>query len=541
MRLAALLVLLALLAHTGADPGGGQIRTLDEGAEPEVRPLQDNVDEFLQLAGEKNNPDQAKLAADAEGAHATKLEMEKTAQSAEAKFKEADTQAQAATKLALETASPDDADAAVTMKQAAATAKESHSKAQTDYSAAQQNADEALKTAQDAGAIVNLPSPPTQPPPQPAPQQAAPAPEALPPVQPPQLGPTKLESVLKERRMNRLKNEAHDLHKKYEEAKVEKEDTDYAFTKAQAALTKVETRMAEAKSARAAAAKEQKDTDKQILSQHVAEHLAQQELKDAKHEAKLSESMVDEAKVEEEVASSLADTGGGLEDLEQSEEKREEVDERLKNAKAEVVALKLASEKAKAAAEAAETALQEKTEKLDELRTVLRKADGRFAESEYEIHHTEHDEIIATEDRDQAKAEDENANKALQVAHGLATAASLKATAAANAEEEQMKALLRDPEEAKKEAIARVKDQDGLSKDGNPLIAEDGSIEQAFIQKYNEMPLPDNGNNPILEAEARAQIKDDQEREATAVASAPGVAETAAAASTSMAAPATPA
>merc|ERR1719198_2556021 len=95
-----------------------------------------------------------------------------------------------------------------------------------------------------------------------------------------------------------------------------------------------------------------------------------------------------------------------------------------------------------------------------------------------------------------------------------------------------MKALLLDPEEAEKEAVARVKDQDGISKDGNPLVAPDGSIEQAYIQRFNEMPLPNNGRNPILEAEARAQLLDDKEQDATAAAAAPGPAETAAAAST---------
>lgn len=242
--------------------------------------------------------------------------------------------------------------------------------------------------------------------------------------------------------------------------------------------------------------------------------------------------MVDEAHVEEEVASSLADTGGGEEDMEASEEKREEVNERLKKAKAEVVTMKMAAESTKAAAEAAEAALLKKKDELEALHRVLAKADSRYAEAKYEIERTESDEMVAEENRDQAKAEDENAAKALTVSHGLANAATLKLTSAANADEAQMKAFLMDPEEAEKEAIARIKDRDGLSEDGEKLVADDGSIEQDYVQKYDQMPLPDNGNNPILEAEARAQLKDDQENEATQVAAAPGVAETAAAAAT---------
>jgi DNA repair exonuclease SbcCD ATPase subunit len=525
-----LLPLLALLSYADADPSGYVVRTLDEGVGPEVRPL--DVDELVQISQEPagtNTPEQATLAAEASKTHATKLEMEKSAQGAEAKFKAAETQAQEATARALDTASPDDADAAVTMKSNAASAKEQHAKAVTDYSAAQQNADDALKKARDAGAIVNLPQPTPLPP---AVVPAPPAAGAPPPLQPPPVEPSSLDTILKDRRLARLKKEAHDLHKKYEEAKVEKEQTDYDLTKAEAALTKVKTKMAESKSAKEAAEKEQGETDKKIQAGHLAEHLAEKELKDAKHEAKLSESMVDEAHVEEEVASSLADTGGGEEDMEASEEKREEVNERLKKAKAEVVTMKMAAESTKAAAEAAEAALLKKKDELEALHRVLAKADSRYAEAKYEIERTESDEMVAEENRDQAKAEDENAAKAFTVSHGLANAATLKLTSGANADEAQMKAFLMDPEEAEKEAIARIKDQDGLSEEGEKLVADDGSIEQDYVQKYDQMPLPDNGNNPILEAEARAQLKDDQENEATQVAAAPGVAETAAAAAT---------
>merc|ERR1711871_629592 len=233
-RLAVLLPLLALLSYADADPSGYAVRTLDEGVTPEVRPL--DVDELVQISQEPagtNTPEQATLAAEASKAHATKLEMEKSAQGAEAKFKAAETQAQEATARALDTASPDDADTAVTMKANAASAKEQHEKAIADYSAAQQNADDALKKARDAGAIVNLPQPTPLPP---AVVPAPPAAGAPPPLQPPPVEPSSLDTILKDRRLAR--------HKKYEEAKVEKEQTDCDLTKAEAALTKVKTKMA---------------------------------------------------------------------------------------------------------------------------------------------------------------------------------------------------------------------------------------------------------------------------------------------------------
>merc|ERR1712146_165882 len=98
--------------------------------------------------------------------------------------------------------------------------------------------------------------------------------------------------------------------------------------------------------------------------------------------------------------------------------------------------------------EAAASALEEKKSQTEELRQQLTKADGRFAQAKYDIDQAERKEITVTEDKDQAKAEQENAAKTLDTANGLANAAALKAGAAQNADEEQMRALLRDPEEA---------------------------------------------------------------------------------------------
>merc|ERR1711939_794457 len=200
--------------------------TEDSGVAPgvsgEVWPLNDI--QLLQTAGtmaKENNALQTTLATDAEKKHATKLEMQTTAQTAEAKFKAADALAQQATKKALDTTDPDDADAAVTKKQDAAAAKAQHTKAKSDFSAAQVQADEALKKAQAAGAIVNLPSAAAAPAPAPAAAVTTPAPAAAvatpaPAVKAPplQVQPTKLEKLLQERRVKRLKEEAQDLKKK---------------------------------------------------------------------------------------------------------------------------------------------------------------------------------------------------------------------------------------------------------------------------------------------------------------------------------------
>jgi len=529
----ALLCTLVLVAH-GA-PEDGSVKVLDgfSDGEHQAREFFGDAEELLQQ-DPGQTPQQANLAAEAARTHTKKIEAQTVATDAEGKFKEATVTAQAATKQALDTADPADAEKAVTAKQSLSVAKDAHQQAQTTLSAAQEAADEALKQAQAAGAIVSLPNPPPQVPAAAAPAAQQPGVKPLPAevqVPPPAIkpapAPTKLDTILKERRKARLEKEFKELRKRYDENKVEHQQAAFQLTKAMAKLAKVKRKIAEAQSGMSAARKEADDLSKQIIVAHTESHEASHEVDQVKNDAKLAESFVDEATVEEEVASSLAATGGGDEDLEASQSKRDDANERLKSAKAEIVARKIGVEKAKAAVSAAEAALATKQDKLKELHRELQKADKRFADAKYEENDQEHEEIVATEDRDQAKAEEANARKALIVAHGLATAAAMKASNQANAEEAHMKALIEDPEEYAKEAQARVRDQDGISEKGELLVAPDGAISQQYISKFDAMPLPDNGRNPILEAEARASLKDDSsEKAATNAAATPGPAET---------------
>jgi len=532
------LLALALVQAVSAE----EVRMMDIG---ELRPLLD-ADELLDVTQNPNDPLQKALAKSAEDAHGTRLTAEQNVQKAEAEFKVADAAAKTATQKALQTSDPDDADTAVTAKQKAASAKDTHTQTKTAFSAAQQNADQALKKAQDAGAIVNLPSAPAQAaPPQPAaPPQAPPAKPSSPLPAPPALkeapADSQLEQNVKTRRLKRLKESAVSLKKQYEEANVEKQQADFMLTKAMAALTKVQTKIAESKSAKEAAHKEQQGVSKKLMQGHVAEHLAQHELKEVKESAELAESNEDEATVEVQVAEAGADSGGAEDDLEQSEAEREEANERLKQAKADVVTYKLASEKSKAAVEAAKQALETKKEAVQTLHKLLTKADGRFAAAEYDISEMEETEVTAEEDQAEAKAEEKNAAEALTSAHALASAAAQKANAEASGDAAFMKALLLDPKEREKHALGQVKDMDGFSKAGKPLVSADGAIAAAYIKMFNDMPLPDNGRNPILEAEARASLKDDSEKDATAAATAPGPTQTAAVAAAGAAAGAQP-
>lgn len=493
---------LVLVAHGSAEDAGGSVKLLD----PEVREFFEDTQELLQ-----QTPNE--LASQATTAHIAKLEAEAKAQDTQLNLNTVNEASDTATKKAIQTADPADAEKAAAAKDTVATAQAAHTQATTAVSVAQETANKALKAAQDAGVNVDLPAAlptppqgaPGQPGQKPLPVELAQPPPAIKPAPPP----SKLETLLKDRRMARLKKEAKELMTRYEENKVEHQQAAFQLTQAMTKLAKVKRKMAEAQSAMTAARKESGDIEKKLSIGTNEEHDAMHELESVKHDAKLAATFVDEAKVEEQVASSLAETGGGDEDLEESQAKRDDVNERLKTAKAEIVARKLSLEKARAAERSAEEAFLAKKDKIKELHLLLQKADRRYADAKYEHHVEEHDEMIATEDRDQRKAEEANALKALKITHGLASAAAMKASNSANAEEAHMRALIEDPEEYAKEEAARARDQDGISEKGEFLVSPDGAISQQYISKFDSMPLPDNGRNPILEAEARASLKDD--------------------------------
>lgn len=523
-----------------------------------VMPFLD-AEELIEMRGmvqKANNALQGKLASDAQALHLAKLEVEKAASSAQLNYKKADATAQAATKQAMASKAPKDATEAVKQKKLAADAKAKHTKLQKKQSEAQIKASAAMKKATDAGATVKLPSLPsststsstastastsstaattassstastasvgasTSPPP--------PAPLKDPPgvVKPKQ--PTKLETILKDRRNKRIQKEAHDLRKKYEEAKVEKQNSDYILSKAMAKYQKVKTAEAEANSAKSAARKEEQLDEAKIIKSTTARNIAKTDYKSVKKAEKLAKAMVRGEKVEVEVASSLAKTGSAKRNLKKSDKKREARNARLKKAKADTVSFKLAVAKAKAATTAAKAGLVSKQDTLQKLQRGLAKADHQFANAVYKIKKLRRKDEKVTEDKDQAKAEDKLDTKTYKSAHELATAAALKANQAKNGNEAALKALLRDPKEAKKEALLRVKDQNGISDLGTSLIAPKGAVSKDYISKFNKMPLSHSGRNPILEAEARASLKDTSADAALKVATTPGPAAVAAA------------
>merc|ERR1712178_416946 len=94
--------------------------------------------------------------------------------------------------------------------------------------------------------------------------------------------------------------------------------------------------------------------------------------------------------------------------------------------------------------------------------------------------------------------------------HAEATAAALELETAnsAKATEAELKAKMRDPQFALKEAMEKVKDQDGLSNKGTRLVARAGKVAAEYTQQFKKLPLPSSGTNHILEAQASAAIKD---------------------------------
>jgi len=375
------------------------------------------------------------------------------------------------------------------------------------------------------GASAPAPTPAAPPTPAkvPPPAPLAPLPK-LPPKQP-----TDLEKVLKQRKDVRQKREAHRLKIKFEEAQADSKMSEHRLQKVMAKVTTLETKIAESKSARDASKQQQHTMERKVKKLHVEVHLAEGEYHRVKKSEEMSAEMVDSEKVEKIVAGAQAQTSGGRDvNLKKAEEKRGTADERLKEADAGIVTQKLAHEKVKAALEAAKAGLTSKKEELKAAYAALRKADVKFSHSVYDIKDFKAQKEPLDEVLNERKTLAKQAEKKMRRAHIMANAAALKASNAPNAAQAEMKALLENPKEALREAKASAKDADGISKKGKPLVAPKGSLEKAFEKDFSKLPLPSNGENPILEAEATASLRDTTPEEASKVAQAPDVAAVAA-------------
>merc|ERR1719409_1777466 len=338
----------------------------------------------------------------------------------------------------------------------------------------------------------------------PAPAPAlAPVPPAPPKSKP---GPhADLAAKLKARRKKRLTLEAHKMKEKYKEAQVEKKRSDRHLSKEMAKLAKVQTKIAEGKSARDAAKKQTELGESKIIKAHLDENMAKEEYKKVGRKYQFAKSMLRGAEVDVAVAAAAKNTGGGSSNLKKSAARREEADQAKKDADASVVVKKLAKEKMKAALEAAKKGYEEKREALKAVQGGIRKADKNFASAVYDIKQETNNEEPLLEENAQAKAEDKFAAKAERKAHELATAAVLKASGDKKADEAEMNAMLGNPKEQRKLIREKVKDQDGISNQGKNLVASKKTLENDFINKFDKLPFPDN-SNAILNARVAANL-----------------------------------
>jgi hypothetical protein len=364
-------------------------------------------------------------------------------------------------------------------------------------------------------------TPPPPPPPAPVPKPAA-KPAAKPagsaklklPEVSTENKPTKtnLEDILKDRRTKRKKKEYAAAKKRFEMAQVDKKQSDFVLQESMARLSKLQTRLAEAKSARDAAKQQQKQTEGKIIKAHMDVTVACDDYKKVRKSMKLAKAEVREVKIEQQVAGAWAQSGGGKENLKEATARRTAANERKKNADAMLVAKKLAVEKMKAAALAAKNGCQAKKDALHALHKSLRKADQRFSSAVYDIDQDAHKEEPALEQKAQLTAEAKNAAKEEKLSHETASAAALELEKAGRkATEAEMLAMVRNPKLQLKEALEKVKDFDGLSSKGKPLVAEAGTVAADYKARWAKMPLPSYGGNPILEAEASATVKDTAE------------------------------
>jgi len=259
------------------------------------------------------------------------------------------------------------------------------------------------------------------------------------------------------------------------------------------------------KAARLAAKKEQREWKHKEDDAHMAMINSRDELAAVKKQDKKAAAYVDEAKVFARVASADSGTsGGGTENLERAERRRDESNEEAKKAKAELVARQLAYGKIEAALQAARADVDKKELAFEATRDSLHEADHRYATALFNIKAGKKQKMKLEIDLAEAKSHDNDMQREQHVAHGLAHAAVLVAKNDPSGDEVQIKALLEDRDQEVMEAIGSAKDHDGISDDGKPLVAAPGSVAAEYKRRFAALPLPDSGRNPILEAEARA-------------------------------------
>jgi len=320
--------------------------------------------------------------------------------------------------------------------------------------------------------------------------------------------PSRLDKLLKKRKSKRLFETAHKLREKFLEAKVEKKAADAVLARKKALYDKSLTAQAEAKSARTAAAKKQKVLEQAIVGEHVKVALAKTEAKKINTAYKLAKAMVRGTQVEEQVAGAFAQSGGARLNLKKAESSRKRATGRWKKAKADIEARRKGVVQAKLAKVAGAANLKSKLDSLAKTHHALNKADKEFSAAQYKIDHLQDTLETEKEDVVQYSAEAHESDKAYRTAHKLAMAAAMKLNKDKKGEEATLEALLGDPDEERKEALAVVQDQDGISQKGYALVAPAGQVSADYIKRFDAMPIGDNGRNPILEAEASASVKD---------------------------------
>merc|ERR1712216_1058682 len=236
---------------------------------------------------------------------------------------------------------------------------------------------------------------------------------------------------------------------------------------------------AEAKAAKKAAARKQKVLEQAIVGEHVKVALAKTEAKKINRAYKLAKAMVRGEKIEEKVTGAFAKSGGARRNLKKAEKDRKRLTGAWKKAKADIDMRQKGVVQAKVAKVAGDANLKAKLESLAKTHAALHKADKDFSSAEYKIHSLKDTIDEQKEDVVQYTAEAHESDKTYREAHALATA-----------------------------AILKVKDQDGISNKGYPLVAAAGKVSADYIKRFDALPMGNNGRNPILEAEASASVKD---------------------------------
>jgi len=320
----------------------------------------------------------------------------------------------------------------------------------------------------------------------------------------------KLTSTLSSRKRTRLTVEAKKAEARAERMSIEWEIDQKREKQAVQELSAANSQKLNSLRAADKASDDIKNLERKLRELHKSSAGEETKLSMAKHQEDLQKGMVRASAIEEEMSASEqagSSTGDRKINLER-DEKRREFNKGLLRWSQTQSKDSLAAVKTTQAAYAAQKL---KVEAVQETYQTLNKAvglaDRRKAGAEFDADNMDSKIKNAEERLAQKKAILGVSKTRMDVAKKLALAAKDMVAHNEKGGRAEIMAESLDPEVAKEAAVKSAIDHDGLGDKGEQLVSKDGEIASKYEKLFNQMKTPVQ-SNPLLDAEARAAVKD---------------------------------